>query len=80
MVAGRYHNRHCAGDVSDHRLDEAPHRATTSAERGAVTTILVFNTLAGLLMGWLYQSRGLLAAMVAQFVADSVRVIPLLSV
>ncbi len=46
---------------------------------GMLMTVLVLNTVAGLLMGWLYLSRGLLAAMVAHFVADAIRVIPLLS-
>jgi len=48
--------------------------SAATATWGLVAGILVFNTVAGIAMGWLYARYGLLAAMLAHFVADLVQV------
>ncbi len=50
---------------------------TFSAE--IVTGVLIFNGAAGVAMGWLYQRYGLISAMGAHFIADAIKVIPLMS-
>jgi hypothetical protein len=53
-----------------------PHMlAFGSAGSSLLILVLVFNTVGGLIMGWLYLRNGLISAMIAHFIADALVVV-----
>ena len=48
------------------------HVSAEAATLGLVLGILIFNSLAGMIMGWLYARYGLLSAVLAHFTGDVV--------
>ena len=53
-----------------------PHMLTFgSAGSSLLITVVLFNTVGGLIMGWLYLRHGLISAMIAHFIADALVVV-----